>query len=342
MWLRCLATAVCLATTSVPAYAAAPAAEDRVLVLPIQLEGELTEDERSRLESALREGFGRAALAAIEDARVEPHLPRTGYCSDDRCVRKLMQELGATVAVRTRVSVHDRVYTFELQVLSGSELSSRARAHDTCEICGLEEVAELLSDQAAVVGEKAQEVASQPRLRVESKPAGARVVLDDALVGTTPLELEVSPGPHTVRLEREGFLGQDRRFDAQAGVEEHVDVHLQAVPNEPNRERKRKIMLGAGGAAIGLGLGLVATGVPLVVLDGRQNTRKCTGDDIDVNGTCRWTYRTMAGGITGLAVGAAFTVAGAVLVGLGARAGAASNEGRVAFRPTSNGLQMRF
>lgn len=43
-------------------------------------------------------------------------------------------------------------------------------------------------------------------LVVESRPAGARVVLDGKPVGTTPLVLaDVGAGPHQVRLEREGY-----------------------------------------------------------------------------------------------------------------------------------------
>jgi hypothetical protein len=43
-------------------------------------------------------------------------------------------------------------------------------------------------------------------LVVESKPSGAKVYVDDRLVGTTPLSLpQISAGSHAVRLERDGY-----------------------------------------------------------------------------------------------------------------------------------------
>lgn len=46
------------------------------------------------------------------------------------------------------------------------------------------------------------------RLSVESRPAGARVFLDDKLIGTTPLGVaSVSAGEHAIRLELEGYHG---------------------------------------------------------------------------------------------------------------------------------------
>jgi hypothetical protein len=56
---------------------------------------------------------------------------------------------------------------------------------------------------------------------VVTRPAGARLYVDDRLVGTTPLLVSgVASGPHTVRLEAEGFpawsgsvvIEADKRF----------------------------------------------------------------------------------------------------------------------------------
>ena len=43
-------------------------------------------------------------------------------------------------------------------------------------------------------------------LAVDSRPTGARVFLDDKVVGTTPMALpSVSAGTHQIRLEHEGY-----------------------------------------------------------------------------------------------------------------------------------------
>lgn len=58
-------------------------------------------------------------------------------------------------------------------------------------------------------------------LRVESKPAGATLRLDgQAVAGVTPLELEATPGPHQLVLQRAGYLPAEQ----QVRVEAHLPV----------------------------------------------------------------------------------------------------------------------
>jgi hypothetical protein len=52
-------------------------------------------------------------------------------------------------------------------------------------------------------------------LTVESRPTGARVLIDNRMVGTTPVTLpSVAAGNHAIRLEREGY----RRWASQVRV----------------------------------------------------------------------------------------------------------------------------
>jgi hypothetical protein len=52
-------------------------------------------------------------------------------------------------------------------------------------------------------------------LVIDSRPAGARVFMDNRLVGTTPLVLDaVRAGEHALRLERDGY----RRWTTQARI----------------------------------------------------------------------------------------------------------------------------
>jgi hypothetical protein len=53
-------------------------------------------------------------------------------------------------------------------------------------------------------------------LVVESRPSGARVFIDNKLVGTTPLSLAaITAGEHALRLESEGY----RRWMSQVRIE---------------------------------------------------------------------------------------------------------------------------
>lgn len=55
--------------------------------------------------------------------------------------------------------------------------------------------------------------AAEPgRLLVRSTPAGARVFVDGRSVGATPVTLrDLDPGPHTVRIARDGYQDAERR-----------------------------------------------------------------------------------------------------------------------------------
>jgi hypothetical protein len=65
-------------------------------------------------------------------------------------------------------------------------------------------------------------------LTVLSRPDGARVYLDDRLVGTTPLTLpQVGAGQHAVRLEREGYRSWSSSIRVAGGQRERVAASLE-------------------------------------------------------------------------------------------------------------------
>jgi len=55
------------------------------------------------------------------------------------------------------------------------------------------------------------------RLRVVSNVTGARVLVDDQLVGTVPHEGEVSSGPHRVRVEADGMKSWETSVEIRPG-----------------------------------------------------------------------------------------------------------------------------
>ena len=71
-------------------------------------------------------------------------------------------------------------------------------------------------------------VATTGSLVIESRPAGARVFLDEQDLGTTPLSLpEVAPGPHRVRIEMAGFSPWMTMAEVKAGVRSRVAASLE-------------------------------------------------------------------------------------------------------------------
>lgn len=71
-------------------------------------------------------------------------------------------------------------------------------------------------------------VAATGRLLVDSRPAGARVLLDGRAVGVTPLTLpEVTPGRHDVRLERSGYRAVTTSVEIKRGEQARVAARLE-------------------------------------------------------------------------------------------------------------------
>ncbi|HSJ58715.1 MAG TPA: DUF5107 domain-containing protein [Anaerolineae bacterium] len=67
------------------------------------------------------------------------------------------------------------------------------------------------------------------RLHVDVGPSGARVLVDGLRSGTTPLSLDLPAGPHTVRVELEGYEPLERTVGLLPGESFTLDEDLLAV-----------------------------------------------------------------------------------------------------------------
>ena len=70
------------------------------------------------------------------------------------------------------------------------------------------------------------------RLAVATTPAGASVTVDGAYQGTTPLQVDVAPGRHDVRVFKVGYAAQERRVQSRSGGRESVSFALDALQGE--------------------------------------------------------------------------------------------------------------
>lgn len=98
-------------------------------------------------------------------------------------------------------------------------------------------------------------------VRVRSAVVGAMVYLDDAFVGSTPVRRDgVEPGPHRLRVEKEGHRGWANQVEVPAGSTLEITVPLSSLPA---RRRWPAALVGVSGA-LALGAGVV--GIVLGVL----------------------------------------------------------------------------
>ncbi|HEY4882767.1 MAG TPA: PEGA domain-containing protein [Myxococcales bacterium] len=67
-------------------------------------------------------------------------------------------------------------------------------------------------------------------LSIHSDPPGANVLVDDALVGRTPYQGELRPGQHTIAVEAEGRLREERKVFAREGRDASFSFALAPLP----------------------------------------------------------------------------------------------------------------
>ncbi|MGH1345861.1 MAG: PEGA domain-containing protein [Nannocystales bacterium] len=252
-------------------------------------------------------------------------------CAADACFREAMSSTSASAVVLLTVDQQDNVYRFALEARSAATGERLGSVDDVCEICGLEEVAELVELRAAALGERLERP-EEGIVRITSDPPGATVMVDDRAVGATPLELTLSAGPHAVRVEKPGFLEDAKAVDVRAGVDEEMRFRLVVVPT---KDRSARRWLTVGGVSLGLGLAGLAAGIPLVIMDGRPYKTDCRPDPM---GNCAQLFGTVA-------AGASLTTAGVIGVGAGAAMLLIGRKRRslpMEVRPTAGGIAGRF
>ena len=335
-----------LAAWAVALAIAAPAplaaAAEPVVVTPATTEGELNPANKARLEDSLRAAVRKSDLELVEvDADAGQ---RAAACADEACRASALGDLGGRFLLVPSVALDDQDYRIGLALYgpSGREI---ARLEETCGLCGLAEAADVMADLGARMGRKVEVATRASAIAITSDPPGAKVFVGDELVGTTPFELPLEAGKHPLRIELDGYIGQQRTVEIVAGETNKLEFELQAVPVEvePETPRKAKVMSGLGWATLGLGLGAAGGGVALIMIDEKPITSDCSGDNIDAEGNCRWRHATLEPGI-GLAVGGAVLLGTSVALLVLARKRSKSSTGdtQARWRPTANGVAFQF
>jgi len=99
------------------------------------------------------------------------------------------------------------------------------------------------------------------RIKVVSETPGISVVLDNETIGVTPVERDVSAGPHKARLVLDGRMGAEKDIKIEAGSLSEVKLDAPPAggiiegPGEPHRNSRVLpiVAMGVGAAAIATG-----------------------------------------------------------------------------------------
>jgi hypothetical protein len=309
-------------------------ARSRVAVVPVEV-GSAPPGTDVEMRRRVDEGLERARLEVVDaTAAWEEHGDAT---CDAECMRAIATATKTQYVVRTTIEVNDTVWNVAIDLVDGRTGEVEASVADKCEICGVEEVGELVGARAAGLAERTRAIVSvPPALSVRTDPDGAVVLVDGRVVGRSPMRHELAPGRHVVRVQQTGYAAQERVVMSQAGVHETIAVELTPEPELASERRARRRAYGLGGAAVTVGALGIAAGIPLLVIDGRDYRRECNGD---ADGDCQFQYQTLVGGAVATAVGIALVAAGATVIGI-TRARSHGRTGRAKLR--LDGLVWRF
>jgi hypothetical protein len=325
-----------LQAVSPPAVSPPENVSTPVIIPPALTNGDLNDAVAQQLEASLREAVQKSDL---ELAKTSENVGRRATaCADNPCRAELIEKSEAKFLLVPEITLDDKDYHFRL-VLYGSSGSEAARLEETCSLCGLAEATDLMADLGARIGRKVDLAARAAIVEIRTEPPGARVLIGGELVGLTPLELPLDAGIHQLRIESVGYIGLRRRVEVVAGETTELDLHLQPVPPKPARDHG-KLFAGLGGFGLVSGVGSIAGGAVMLALDQQPITSDCSGVNIDADGTCRWRYATLEGGIGMLVGGAALIGTGVALLVVGRKKFPSSKAARL--QPTWEGLVLRF
>ncbi|MBL4687265.1 MAG: PEGA domain-containing protein [Nannocystaceae bacterium] len=254
--------------------------------------------------------------------------------TDATCLRAAATDAGTRYLLVVEVAVDDRDQHVSMRLVQGHSGEVAASTDGDCEICGVAGAADLLREQIGQIDRSIQtEAADTSTLIIQSTPPGASIVVDGESAGSTPTQLRLAAGQHTIVAQYKDHETTRRTITTVGGV--HKDLSIALVPVEVRETNPKQTQRTIGWATLGLGLGGIGGGIALLAI--HQRARSCSSDVLDVNGKCPDRLNTVAGGATLMSLG---VIAVATSIALLVRSRAARPRGTA--RVVVRGLSMRF
>jgi hypothetical protein len=285
----------------------------RVAVTPVAFSGIDDPSRRKLLAQSLAAGLGSGGAALVPGAAPP--------CGSEACWAELVGGLEVDYAVEATIEFERRIYRMRLGLRDRAG-TIVAESLERCEVCGISDASTLLRDQAAALWAKLEDLSlAPPSLELRSVPDGAAVELDGRPVGTTPLSLQVGPGRRRLRATKSGFRPATRDVDAMSGTRERITFELAALAPQAPRPAHRRRLVAVAWTSPGIAVGAAAAGGTLLALDGRPARTRCSGDDRDAFGSCRYLHETTVAGAVMLSTAAVSAVSAVVFAAIVRRRG---------------------
>jgi hypothetical protein len=189
---------------------------------------------------------------------------------DLACARAVVEKRAKTdgVVFAQIASTKEKTVTVQVfWILKGHEAVAERRA---CEECSADALAGTVDAIMKVLSPSA---GNSGRIKIDSKPTGATVVLDHEVIGVAPIERDVAAGPHEVVLMNGSHEVGRRSLTVHATETAEITIPVHEIRDVAPAPRHSRVP-----AAIVLGVGIagVVTGTLLYVKtpkdDGSQPT----------------------------------------------------------------------
>lgn len=135
---------------------------------------------------------------------------------------------------KNKVAVFNRVSGDS--ITSKSTLSLGGSVQEACEAitrdwsehgASIRAVAVTSQEKLAPPATPAAAITSTAKLQIDSTPPGADIEIDGSFIGSTPSNVQVAEGDHTVVVKKPGFKSWERKLKSSAGSSVHISSELE-------------------------------------------------------------------------------------------------------------------
>lgn len=146
-----------------------------------------------------------------------------GGCFDESCAVEAGKQLSAHIMVTgkvTKLGPNECQVAVKMTDVARGNLMSVASTRCECTPGALTEAVENVAFDLIGVER------TPGKLIIASNPAGGTVYVDGENVGTTPLDVSVKPGKHTIIISRKGYDNAEETLNVAPGVSMSLNVSL--------------------------------------------------------------------------------------------------------------------
>lgn len=261
-------------------------------------------DSASQISTLVKDWLGGHGRVVVADAVPSPASTALADCvarANFDCARQVVDakaKASAIVYVQAEVKRGTQALTMIVYWFEKGQPAGTSRR--TCDGCS---GAALTAAIDALMTELMRETPSATgHVKLRSSPSGAKITIDGQSVGVTPLDWDLAPGSHAVGMRRNNEEPRKRAIVVRAEATELVEMSLGELPPSPAREEHddsfvdRTLPL----AAMATGAAAVIAGAVMIAID--QNTDPRAPTSVHNSAPA----------------GAAISIGGAVLAGVGA------------------------